>query len=202
MFLYLLSWVSSILHIIFCTLSLAAGLYYIAEAVEEYTVMTAKIIKYMIYATSIIMLGLFFIEGMPFYLVAALLLSNVDHYFLLNEFPFISLSSPTFIAGAVLVFVNHYLAFQYFANVYYSFSEILAYFTLNLWLVPFSFFVSLSINEYTLPTIQTNNPNTIGTPVDNVFRRPKRAGVLGLFDYFSEKKDNLKEELFGRNKMF
>lgn len=28
---------------------LAAGLYYIAEAVEEYTVMTAKIIKYMIY---------------------------------------------------------------------------------------------------------------------------------------------------------
>lgn len=42
----------------------------------------------------------------------------------------------------------------------------------------------------------------LGTPVDNVFRRPKRAGILGMFDYFAEKKDYIKNEILGRNKMF
>ena len=34
-----------------CCLLLAAGLYYVAELVEEYTVMAAKVIKYMIWVT-------------------------------------------------------------------------------------------------------------------------------------------------------
>ena len=42
-FLYLLSWVSTVLQICFVTLTIAAGLYYLAELVEEYTVMTAKV---------------------------------------------------------------------------------------------------------------------------------------------------------------
>ena len=42
-FLYLLSWVSTALQICFVTLAIAAGLYYLAELVEEFTVMTAKV---------------------------------------------------------------------------------------------------------------------------------------------------------------
>ena len=42
-FLYLLSWASTVLQICFVTLAIAAGLYYLAELVEEYTVMTAKV---------------------------------------------------------------------------------------------------------------------------------------------------------------
>jgi len=34
-----------IFHVIFLTLALAAALFYLAELVEEYTVMTAKAIK-------------------------------------------------------------------------------------------------------------------------------------------------------------
>ena len=37
--------------------------------------------------------------------------------------------------------------------------QVLAYFTVLLWLVPFAFFVSLSINEYTLPTMKTTQPS-------------------------------------------
>ena len=44
-FLYLLSWISTALQICFVTLAIAAGLYYLAELVEEYTVMTAKVGK-------------------------------------------------------------------------------------------------------------------------------------------------------------
>ncbi|NXH00198.1 TX261 protein, partial [Loxia leucoptera] len=53
---------------------------------------------------------------------------------------------------AVLVVVNHYLAFQYFAEEFYLFSEVLAYFTFCLWLIPFAFFVSLSAGENVLPS--------------------------------------------------
>lgn len=37
--------------------------------------------------------------------------------------------------------------------------QVLAYFTVLLWLVPFAFFVSLSVNEYTLPTMKTTQPS-------------------------------------------
>ena len=79
------------------------------------------------------------------------------------------------------VLVNHYLAFSHFGENYYPFSEVrddaltlfsssiccavfvipelifqvMAYFTICLWLVPFSFFVSLSANENVLPTMNT-----------------------------------------------
>ena len=42
-FLYLLSWVSTVVQICFVTLAIAAGLYYLAELVEEYTTMTVKV---------------------------------------------------------------------------------------------------------------------------------------------------------------
>lgn len=203
MFLYLLSWVSSLIHVVFCTLSLAAGLYYIAEVVEEYTVVTAKVIRYIIYVTSVVYVGLYFFEKMPTQMILTGLLTNLDYFLVLSTFPNVSLTSFSFIMGIVLVLVNHYFAFSHFSMIYYPFSEILAYFTICLWLVPFSFFVSLSINDYTLPTMHTTpNYATFGRPMDNVFHRPKRAGILGIFDYISEKKDTWKEEMFGRSKMF
>ena len=39
----MLSWASTVLQICFVTLAIAAGLYYLAELVEEYTVVTAKV---------------------------------------------------------------------------------------------------------------------------------------------------------------
>ena len=120
------------------------------------------------------------------------ILAQVNHLVLMNEFPFFNLGSPQFISAigksrmplsieehfpqfmfyiSVLVIVNHYLAFSFFGEHYYPFSEVtnyfltfettvwalpkmnvpifqvMAYFTLCLWLVPFAFFVSLSANE-------------------------------------------------------
>lgn len=37
-----------IFHVLFLTLALAAALFYLAELVEEYTVLTAKVIKGMV----------------------------------------------------------------------------------------------------------------------------------------------------------
>jgi len=41
-FLYGLTWVSFIFQICFATLSLAAGLYYVAEIIEEFTAVTER----------------------------------------------------------------------------------------------------------------------------------------------------------------
>ncbi|XP_065650136.1 protein TEX261 isoform X2 [Hydra vulgaris] len=196
MFLYILSWISTLLHIVFATLSLAAGLYYVAEVVEEYSVMTAKVIKYMIYTTIAINIGLLVFEEFPLYLIGLGFFTSIDHIFLLKEFPNISLLSPSFIIAGVMVFVNHYYAFQYFSTIYYQFSEVLAYFTLCQWMVPFAFFVSLSVNESTLPTTTTYETQSYN------MNKLKRSGILGIFDYIAQKKYLLKDFFLQRKHIY
>uniref|UniRef100_A0A0K2TU71 Protein TEX261 n=1 Tax=Lepeophtheirus salmonis TaxID=72036 RepID=A0A0K2TU71_LEPSM len=45
-FLYYLSWFSTMLHVFLAVMTIAAGLYYLADIVEEYTMMTSKVIKW------------------------------------------------------------------------------------------------------------------------------------------------------------
>ncbi|KAI8490292.1 hypothetical protein Bbelb_320300 [Branchiostoma belcheri] len=194
-FLWLLSFVSMAIQMVFITLAIAAGLYYLAELVEEYTVLTAKVIKIMIICTTAVFIGLWLFEGMPFMMIGCGLVTNGVFVMLLGTFPFFSFSSPSFILGVVLVVVNHYLAFNYFATEWHPFSEVLGYFTVCLWLVPFAFFVSLSASELTLPTVnqqqqgkqnqyQTfDNKDDVVTSYFTKGRRSKRSGLLSLFEY-------------------
>ncbi|XP_010223695.1 PREDICTED: protein TEX261 [Tinamus guttatus] len=99
-----------------------------------------------------VLAGLYVFERFPGFMVAVGLFTNLVYFGLLQTFPFIMLTSPNFILSCVLVILNHYLAFQYFAEEYYVFSEVLAYFTFCLWLIPFAFFVSLSAGENVLPS--------------------------------------------------
>ncbi|NXO86919.1 TX261 protein, partial [Sitta europaea] len=91
----------------------------------------------------------------------------------------------------VLVLLNHYLAFQFFAEEFYLFSEVLAYFTFCLWLIPFAFFVSLSAGENVLPCTQQQEFPFF--PADDVVsnyftksKRGKRSGILQIFSFFKE----------------
>ncbi|KAH0615694.1 hypothetical protein JD844_026014 [Phrynosoma platyrhinos] len=171
-FMYALSWLALFIQAAFVTLGIAAGLYYLAELIEEYTVATSRIIKYMIW-------------HFPGLMVGVGLFTNLVYFGLLQTFPFIMLTSPNFILSCVLVVLNHYLAFQYFAEEYYPFSEVLAYFTFCLWLIPFAFFVSLSAGENVLPsTVQPGDD-----VVSNYFtkgKRGKRSGILVIFSFIKE----------------
>ena len=44
----------------------------------------------------------------------------------------------------------------------YSWLQVLAYFTVCLWAVPFTFFISLSANDNVLPTLDQARPPTGG----------------------------------------
>jgi len=191
-FLYALSWVSTVLQVCFVTMAIAAGLYYLAELVEEYTVLTAKIIRWMVIFTLLTYIGLFLFENLPIAMICCGILAQVTHLALLTSFPFFSSTSPSFLASMLLVLVNHYFAFSYFGENYYPFSEVMAYFTICQWLVPFCFFVSLSANENVLPTLAERTP--LLSPgeddvVSNYFKK-KQKGV-GLLSAFNAIKDTV-----------
>ncbi|KAB0401267.1 hypothetical protein E2I00_009542, partial [Balaenoptera physalus] len=140
------------------TLTAAAGLYYLAELIEEYTVATSRIIKYMIWFSTAVLIGLYVFERFPTYMIGVGLFTNLVYFGLLQTFPFIMLTSPNFILSCGLVVVNHYLAFQFFAEEYYPFSEVLAYFT----------FYDVVSNYFTKG------------------KRGKRLGILVVFSFIKE----------------
>ncbi|KAJ8342064.1 hypothetical protein SKAU_G00319920 [Synaphobranchus kaupii] len=184
-FIYLLSWLSLVIQISFVTLAIAAGLYYLAELIEEYTVASSRIIKYMILLSTVVLVCLYVFEGFPVLMVATGLFTNLVYFGLLQSFPYILLTSPNFILSCALVVVNHYMAFQYFAEDYYPLSEVLAYFTICLWIIPFSFFVSLSAGENVLPSTMQQGDDV----VSNYFtkgKRGKRSGILNVFSFLKE----------------
>uniref|UniRef100_A0A8C5TXA4 Protein TEX261 n=1 Tax=Malurus cyaneus samueli TaxID=2593467 RepID=A0A8C5TXA4_9PASS len=193
-FMYVLSWLSLLgLVPALSPVPIAAGLYYLAELIEEYTVVTRRIIKYMIWFSSAVLVGLYLFEHFPGFLVGVGLFTNLVYFGLLQTFPFIVLTSSNFILSCVLVVVNHYLAFQYFAEEFYLFSEVLAYFTFCLWLIPFAFFVSLSAGENVLPSTNPMIPIFPPFPADDVVsnyftkgKRGKRSGILLIFSFIKE----------------
>jgi hypothetical protein len=152
MFLWLISWVAVVLQLAFFLLSLAAGLYYLAELIEEYSVLAKKVIAFAVLCVVVMHVGLWLIDGLPVLLVLTAVLAHLCYGSLLSTFPLISLLSPGFLAGTVFLLVSHYLAFQYFATEWHPFQEVLAFFFCGLWMVPFAFFISLSANDLVLPT--------------------------------------------------
>ncbi|CAN8023874.1 unnamed protein product [Ixodes persulcatus] len=189
LYFYLLSWLATVIQICFIILAVAAGLYYVAELVEEFTVMTGKIIRILILLTLAVYAGLFVFEDLPLTMIGCGVLSQVLHLLVLRSFPFFNLYSVPFLLASVLVVVNHILAFSFFSGKVYAFSEVLAYFTICLWLVPFAFVVSLNANDSVLPTLAEKRPllNDDNDVVSNYFsQRNKRYGLLFFFNKAKE----------------
>uniref|UniRef100_A0A182JWF3 Protein TEX261 n=1 Tax=Anopheles christyi TaxID=43041 RepID=A0A182JWF3_9DIPT len=187
-FLGLLSYVSLLVQICFVTVSIAAGLYYLAELVEEYTVIAKKVISWMVAVTASLYVIFIFTENFTWTMLLCGLGSQILHGLILTDFPYVRFLSPAFIGAVGLLMVNHYLAFVYFQLQYHTFTEVLAYFTLCLWLVPFALFVSLSANDNVLPTSNERTHLLSGNDdvVTNYFSSRKKMGLLSLFSYAKE----------------
>ncbi|XP_055620353.1 protein TEX261 isoform X2 [Toxorhynchites rutilus septentrionalis] len=165
---------------------IAAGLYYLAELVEEYTVIAKKIISWMVVVSVLLYVVFIFTERFSWTMLVCGLGAQVLHAVILKNFPFVKFLSPSFLGAVALLLVNHYLAFVYFQWQYHPFSEVMAYFTLCLWLVPFALFVSLSANDNVLPTSNERTPLLGDDIVTNYFSSRKKLGLLSLFNYAKE----------------
>lgn len=191
MFLQLVSYVGAIFGFLFLTLSIASGLYYISEVVEEHTEATRRFLTRAIYTIIATFVLLLFFDSFPFKLSVFSIISNFIYLQNLKTFPFISLISPIFILSSCCVILNHYFWFKYFNNnevppqFKYSpdyipkrratFSEVASFFGICVWFIPFALFVSLSAGDYVLPTATTSNHKKTDAQVGEEPRLRKRA---------------------------
>lgn len=174
----LLGYVGLLLGFLFLTLSIASGLYYLSEIVEEHSVLSSKVLRRLIYTVMASLSLLWLVDGFPLHLIAMSFVSHGVYLGNLRHFPVVKLQDPIFLLSCGLVILNHWAWFRFFSkpdaftkprrggantgNVwssgynYYdqpSFTEIASYFGLCVWLVPFALFVSLSAGENVLPSM-------------------------------------------------
>ncbi|QLQ77829.1 hypothetical protein HG537_0A00760 [Torulaspora globosa] len=176
MFLQLVSYVGAVLGFLFLTLSIASGLYYISEIVEEHTESTRRFLTRAIYTIIAIFVLLLLFDSFPFKLSIFSIISNAIYLQNLKTFPFISLTSPVFLLSSCCVLLNHYFWFKYFNDNEIppqfrfdpnyipkrraSFSEVASFFGICVWFIPFALFVSLSAGDYVLPTATATTKKT------------------------------------------
>ncbi|KAI6246174.1 Protein SVP26 [Erysiphe necator] len=163
----------------FCllTLSIASGLYYLSDLVEEYSVTARKCITRIIYIVIGFQTLLYLVDGFPFLLSVLGIFSHLVYLGNLRKFPMVRVSNSYFIFSFLLALINHYLWFAHFSSVspiytstshYYlteipSFTETSSFFGICVWLVPFSLFISLSASDNVLPTMGSEVPRLPGS---------------------------------------
>ncbi|GAA6000852.1 hypothetical protein JCM10207_004690 [Rhodosporidiobolus poonsookiae] len=176
--LHYLSYVAGFAAFVFVLLSLASGLLYIAEVIEEHPGLAKTVGKRLIFVEILLYLALGFCNEIPWYLVAV---GVVAHIVYLGNFsrnwPSISLTSVAFLSSVALVLLSHFLSFRHFSartaaahhhrythyNAYNrhgsssrpqepTFLDVATYFAVCVWLVPFYLFLSLSANDNVLPS--------------------------------------------------
>ncbi|KAJ3799223.1 DUF396-domain-containing protein [Lentinula aff. detonsa] len=167
--LYYLSYVAIVVTFAFITLSIASGLLYISELIEEHSQFAKLVGQRGTYIIILFHVVLYFTDALP---LKHTLFSIFCHIVYLQNFssawPVISLSSFSFLASCVLVIADHFLWFFYFAHLtqdarhqrYHqgrgaitapSFTEIVTFFGACVWLTPLFIFLSLSANDNAIP---------------------------------------------------
>ncbi|KAG1755483.1 transmembrane adaptor Erv26-domain-containing protein [Suillus lakei] len=169
--LHYLSYIAIVAAFAFMTLSLASGLLYISELIEEHSRLAKIIGQRGTYAIIVLHIILYISDSLP---LPRMLFSIVCHVVYLQNFsstwPLISLSSVSFIASCIFAVTDHFVWFFYFSHltrearqVSYlyrtpthstvpGFSDIATFFGVCVWLVPLFLFLSLSANDHALPT--------------------------------------------------
>ncbi|KAK2466078.1 hypothetical protein APHAL10511_001720 [Amanita phalloides] len=194
------SYVATAAAFAFVTLSLASGLLYISELIEEHSRLAKSVGKRGLYVVILIYILLYFFDSLP---LAQTAFSIVCHIVYLqnfsNSWPLISLTSPFFIASCILVLADHFTWFFYFAKVTHEarylstyrnpppntpgFTEIASFFAICVWLVPLFLFLSLSANDNTLP-VSTAEPGT--PPPGSTQATQNRVSLIrSIFSLFS-----------------
>ncbi|KAF0982081.1 hypothetical protein FDP41_011942 [Naegleria fowleri] len=149
-----ISHISLYVGIMFLILCVATGLYYLAELAEENSVMTRKVISYMIYLVVMVHLILWIFDELYFWCISIGILSHIAYYQLLSSFPFVRVKSASCILSIVGFIVSHVGWYYYFIDFntpIYEFSELLGFFFICVWFTPLALFVSLSIGDMQLP---------------------------------------------------
>jgi len=133
--------------------------------------------------------ALFFVfEELPPLALGVGFISHILYLVLLRGFPFLRLLSPTFLLSFGMLLVSNYLWVSHFTAHYHQLTHVFCFFVFNVWLVPFGFFVSLSVNEAVLP-------DRLAASAEHVYseggRTKSASGLKSAFNYVQEKREDL-----------
>ncbi len=161
----------------FVIFSLACGLYFIADWIEENTAFAKRIIQTLLLSILIIHI-IMLAERISFKRVLFSMACHIWYATMLIDYPYINLAGVFFIGSVILSVANHFVWFFYFTHTHHLLLELTAFFGVAVWMVPLSFFISLSANDNVLP-LQTGNENSHAayTPVyaNERFIRPSAS---------------------------
>jgi len=188
-----LVYTSGYLFLVFIAICLACGLYFLAELAEEYPSFTGSIIKYSIWMVLAVHPCLWMFESFPILPVATGMLAHGLYYKLLETFPFTEMASPVFLSSIVVLCLSHYFWITYFSETWWSLGYIMGFFFTCVWLVPFTFFISLSINENVLPCEfpSYQQEQAQGQNQNQNQKNQKKGFLLTVFDFLRRKKDDV-----------
>ncbi|XP_063676770.1 protein TEX261-like [Bolinopsis microptera] len=148
----ILHWIAFFLEILFATVCIAAGLFYITEVIEDYTSISRSFFKWSNIAVVGAYLTMFLFEGTGTLNLILGILTFIMAWQVIEQFPNIEMVSPSFMGLIVCMILNHVTAYWFFKDRFLSFSQIIAYFTICVWLVPIQLILGLVAGENILPT--------------------------------------------------
>ena len=139
---------SIFLCVLICAASLSSFLFYLAEFAEEYHVLVRRILHYGSLCGIGIHVLFLLVDDLPVVNVLVGLMAHIVYCTMLRTFPFVSLASMEFIGSCVMIVVDHVNWFYYFsANRSPSLLNIVAFYLIFVWIIPFSFLVTVSVEE-------------------------------------------------------
>jgi len=201
--LHTLSYAGAAAAFTFIILSLASGLLWLSELIEEHSRLAKVLGQRGIYVIILIHTLLYYYDSLP---LKHILFSIFCHIVYLQNFtaswPSVSLTSLTFISSCILVILDHFLWFFYFARVTQEarhrarrpygnqlpvyvpgFGDIATFFGVCVWLAPLFLFLSLSANDNALP-LNVGHGSMPSTPTSpsTIMTRPRASLFRSLFD--------------------
>ncbi|KAI7839316.1 hypothetical protein COHA_007014 [Chlorella ohadii] len=187
------------LAIVFLSLSIACGLYYLAELCEEYVLTTKRLIGHVIRAELLLHL-LLFTDKLPPTALAVGIAAHLSYIRLLKPFPYIQLTAGGTLASIGLLVASTVLWLKHYMSSYYTVEYIAAFLLLTTFLVPFAFFLGMSGDYTTLPgaggwvptpsggaALQRTGSGRVLGPAE----KKRRGAVLRLFDMLRRKRDEV-----------
>ena len=148
----LIVYLGGYLFLLLLAVCLATGLYYLAELVEEYSRLAKRVITNALRAVLALHLALLLLDHQPLSCVLVGAASHCAYARLLPRFPFVQLGSLDFAVACAGLVASHVLWLRHFWNDTYASAEFVAgFFVVLVWLVPFSFFISIAAGDSTLP---------------------------------------------------
>ena len=182
-------YISSYLFLLFVAVCLACGLYYLAELAEEHTSTMKRCIGVSIaFVLGVHVLFLLF-EQLPTTPLLVSLAAHVVYGWLLQSFPYLRPCSPPFLAALAMLVASNYAWARHFIAHYHQLTHVLCFLLLNVWMVPVFFFISLTINESTLPERNALAGSAADVYSEGGSRSRQKNGLLSAFSFMQNARD-------------